>query len=66
MVEHARGLLYGFHRMTGQADFALGDAVEMLRDAGHDEIADEIETDLVGPQRAPGALDVPARRGVRR
>ena len=48
VVEHARGLLYGFHRMTGQADFALGDAVEMLRDAGHGEIADEIEADLVG------------------
>jgi hypothetical protein len=48
VIEHARGLLYGFHRMTGQADFALGDAVDMLRDAGHGEIADEIEADLVG------------------
>ncbi len=48
VVEHARGLLYGFHRMSGMADFALGDAVDMLRDAGHVELADEIEADLVG------------------
>jgi hypothetical protein len=48
VVEHARGLLYGFHRMAGMADFALGDAVEMLRDAGHEALADEIEADLVG------------------
>jgi hypothetical protein len=48
VVEHARGLLYAFHRLTGRADFALGDAVDMLRAAGHAELADEIETDLVG------------------
>jgi hypothetical protein len=48
VIEHARGLLYGFHRMTGQADYALGDAVVMLRNAGHAELADDIESDLVG------------------
>ena len=48
VVEHARGLLYGFHRLSGMADFALGDAVVMLRDAGHEDVAVEIETDLVG------------------
>ena len=47
-VEHARGLLYGFHRLTGSADLALGEAVDGLRKAGHEELADRIETELVG------------------
>ena len=47
-VEHARGLLYGFHRLTGAADLALGEAVELLREAGHDELADRVERDIVG------------------
>ncbi|RWZ67893.1 hypothetical protein ELQ92_01090 [Labedella populi] len=48
VVEHARGLLYGFHRLTGTADLALGEAVGFLREAGHDELADTVERDLVG------------------
>jgi len=48
VVEDARGRLYGFHRLTGRADLALGEAVEMLREAGHTELADRIDTDLVG------------------
>ena len=48
VVEQARGQLYGFHRMTGEADLALGDAAAQLRSAGHAEIADRIERDLVG------------------
>lgn len=47
-IEHARGYLYGFHRLTGKADLALGEAVELLRDAGHVREADRIEQDLVG------------------
>jgi hypothetical protein len=48
VVEHARGLLYGFHRLTGTADLALGEAVDLLREAGHDEHADSLEEELVG------------------
>jgi hypothetical protein len=48
VVEHARGLLYGFHRLTGTADLALGEAVEKLREAGHDELADTVDRELVG------------------
>jgi len=48
VVEHARGLLYGFHRLTGTADLTLGDAVSKLRDAGHVELADRIELELLG------------------
>jgi hypothetical protein len=47
-VEEARGHLYAFHRRCGTADLALGEAVDLLREAGHDEIADAVETDLVG------------------
>ncbi|MFZ0139963.1 MAG: hypothetical protein WAL70_02680, partial [Aeromicrobium sp.] len=47
-VEEARGRLYGFHRLTGTADLALGEAVELMRKAGHDALADEIADDLVG------------------
>ncbi|TFV97992.1 hypothetical protein [Orlajensenia leifsoniae] len=48
VAEDARGHLYAFHRLTGQADLALGDAVDQLRDAGHRDLADRIETELVG------------------
>jgi hypothetical protein len=47
-VEQARGLLYGFHQLTGKADLLLQDAVAGLRDAGHTALADDLERDLVG------------------
>ncbi|HET8987671.1 MAG TPA: hypothetical protein VFN43_04085 [Humibacillus sp.] len=48
VVEDARGHLYGFHRLTGMADLTLGDAVDLFRAAGHDELADLLQTELVG------------------
>ena len=47
-VERARGHLYTFHQLMGRADFLIGDASDMLRDAGHPEVADELATELVG------------------
>ena len=47
-VEQARGLLYGFHQLTGKADLLLQDAVTGLREAGHTELADDLDRDLVG------------------
>ena len=47
-AEHSRGLLYGFPRLTGTADLTLQDAVELFRKAGHPELADDLERDLVG------------------
>lgn len=47
-VEVARGNLYAFHRLCGTADLQLGEAVDQLRSAGHEEIAGRIEHDLVG------------------
>jgi hypothetical protein len=48
IVEHARGLLYGFHRLCGTADLTLQDAVDALREAGHHQLADRLSQDLVG------------------
>ncbi|HSF98295.1 MAG TPA: hypothetical protein VLA55_06350 [Ornithinibacter sp.] len=48
IIEDARGQLFNFHRKVGMADLALGDAVRLLRDAGHEELADQIETELIG------------------
>jgi hypothetical protein len=48
VAEHARGLLYGFHRLTGVADLTLQEAVDLFRTAGHTELADDLERDLVG------------------
>lgn len=47
-VEEARGHLYAFHRRCGTADLALGQAVDKLREAGHDDVADRIQSELVG------------------
>ena len=48
VVENARGLLYEFHRMSGEADLALQEALAALRNAGHRELAAEIDDVLVG------------------
>jgi hypothetical protein len=47
-AEVARGHLYAFHRRSGTADLTLGDAVDLLRKAGHVELADRIDGELVG------------------
>lgn len=47
-VERARGHLYSFHQLMGHADLLLGEACDALREAGHDDVADRIETELVG------------------
>jgi hypothetical protein len=48
VVENARGMLYAFHRMSGEADLALQEGLAALRDAGHHDLADEIDDVLVG------------------
>ena len=47
-VEEARGHLYAFHRLCGSADLSLGEAVDDLRAAGHAEVADLLERELIG------------------
>lgn len=53
-TERARGALYEFHQLTGAADFGVGDAVRLLREAGHDEDADLVERELLGRNVIPG------------
>jgi hypothetical protein len=53
-TERARGHLYSFHQLTGSADLELGEAVELLRKAGHDDLADSIQRELVGRNVLPG------------
>ncbi len=48
IVDHARGLLYAFHRHCGMADLTLQEGVRLMREAGHVEVADELEQVLVG------------------
>jgi hypothetical protein len=47
-VERARGHLYSFHQLMGHADLTLGDACDKLRDAGHTQVADRLEAEMVG------------------
>lgn len=54
VIEEARGSLYHFHRISGTADFTLGEAVEKLRAAGHTDLADRIDCELVGRNVLPG------------
>jgi len=48
VVEEARGHLYAFHRRCGTADLTLGEAVDQLREAGHDVLAERVQRELVG------------------
>ena len=47
-VERARGELYSFHQLMGHADLLLGEARDRLRDAGHDAVAERLETEVIG------------------
>jgi hypothetical protein len=47
-AEDARGHLYAFHRLSGRADLDLQDAIAALRAAGHQELADTIDTVMTG------------------
>jgi hypothetical protein len=47
-IEEVRGKLYAAHRLVGTADLALGDAVDLLRAAGHHELADTVDREMVG------------------
>jgi hypothetical protein len=48
VIEEARGHLYALHRLTGKADFKLDDAVRLLREAGADDLAADVESELIG------------------
>lgn len=47
-VERARGVLYSFHHLSGRADIILGEALDALREAGHEHVAAEVRKELHG------------------
>lgn len=53
-IEQARGHLYAFHQLTGRADGMLDHAVSLLRRAGHDDLAERVEHELIGRNVLPG------------
>lgn len=53
-VERARGALYTFHQLMGHADLQVGEAAGLLRAAGHAQVAERLETELVGRNVLPG------------
>ncbi|WP_072804494.1 hypothetical protein [Rhodococcoides yunnanense] len=53
-IERARGHLYSFHQLMGHADLQLGEAVDALREAGHSEQADRLDTEMVGRNAIDG------------
>jgi len=53
-VEDARGHLYAFHRLCGSAERTLEEATSMIRAAGHADIADTLDRDVLGRNPLPG------------
>lgn len=47
-VERARGHLYSFHQLTGSAHATADEVVQLLREAGHEDLAQRLAADLVG------------------
>ncbi|MFA9432876.1 hypothetical protein [Egicoccus sp. AB-alg2] len=47
-IVRARGALYTFHQEMGRADLLLGQGIDKLREAGHDELADELTETWLG------------------
>jgi hypothetical protein len=52
-VERARGHLYSFHQLSGTADLTLQEGIAKLREAGHTELAEDIDAGLVGRNVIP-------------
>lgn len=53
-VHRARGHLYSAHQLIGGADLTLDRVVRLLREAGHDDMADRVEHELLGRNVLPG------------
>src|SRR3954470_19323188 len=53
-LERARGHLYGFHQLIGEADLALDEVLEGLRESGENDVADRLESELLGRNVIPG------------
>ena len=47
-LERARGRLYDFHQMLGRTDLLMGEAADLLDEAGHAEQAELLRAEVVG------------------
>ncbi|SDM66767.1 hypothetical protein [Allokutzneria albata] len=53
-VEIARGHLYAFHQLTGEADFKVERAIKLFEDAGRHDLAEKLSRELLGRNVLPG------------
>ncbi|RBQ07145.1 hypothetical protein DQE82_19720 [Micromonospora sp. LHW51205] len=53
-IHRVRGHLYSAHQLVGGADLTLDRVVKLLREAGHDEMANRVEHELLGRNLLPG------------
>ncbi|MCY7402095.1 MAG: hypothetical protein LH477_14290 [Nocardioides sp.] len=53
-IEDARGHLYAFHRLMGSAESTMEEATALVREAGHDNIADALDREVLGRNPLPG------------
>ncbi|MFD6752351.1 MULTISPECIES: hypothetical protein [Micromonospora] len=53
-IHRVRGHLYSAHQLIGGADLTLDRVVTLLREAGHDTVADRVEHELLGRNVLPG------------
>lgn len=53
-VERVRGHLYSMHQLIGTADFQLDEAVSLFMQAGHTDMAERIQAELIGRNVIPG------------
>jgi hypothetical protein len=53
-LERARGHLYSFHQLVGEADFKLDEVLDGLRELGRTDLADQLQRELVGRDVLPG------------
>jgi hypothetical protein len=53
-IERVRGHLYAVHQLVGHADNLLDDVVDGLRSTGHEELARQVQEELIGANVLPG------------
>ncbi|MEU6023650.1 hypothetical protein [Micromonospora sp. NPDC047134] len=53
-IHRVRGHLYSAHQLVGGADLTLDRVVALLREAGHEAVADRVEHELLGRNVLPG------------
>ena len=53
-VEMARGHLFSFHKLMASVDRKFGQGTEELRAAGHDDLADALNAEVLGLNPLPG------------